>query len=487
MLVQGAVLLTVIVIYSVYLWYKRPHNAPPGPRGFPILGNLPYLQENAHKVLAKWSKTYGPLMLVRMGREEWLVINDFDTLQKAYLQQRTKFSGQPTSSIIHELSGGSLGILFADYGGLWSSQRKFSINTLRKFELGKRAMETEILNETSYLNEFIRSQNEQPFDIYDVINKATSNAMCHGIFGKRFDYDNPTFCKLLDLMGTFHKREIGESFQMATFYPALRHVPPFSSNCDTAAKAVQSMRDLVDKIATEHEKTYVKDHPRDLIDCFLENMKTGKDYFTHAQLLQLVTELFVAGSDTTPGTIMWCMHTLLNYPEAQGKLRKEIFDVIGSSGIVSWSHKPQLPYTNAFMEEVMRYHTLIPLPIRKVNEDVNILGYFVPKNTMVFPNLWAIHHDSTYFTEPEKFKPERFIDEKGNFVKSDHVIPFSIGSRQCLGEQLARMEVFFLLVSMVQKFEFLPDPEAKELPSEEGVPHTITFGTPPFKLIAREI
>lgn len=82
MLVQGAVLLTVIVIYSVYLWYKRPHNAPPGPRGFPILGNLPYLQENAHKVLAKWSKTYGPLMLVRMGREEWLVINDFDTLQK---------------------------------------------------------------------------------------------------------------------------------------------------------------------------------------------------------------------------------------------------------------------------------------------------------------------------------------------------------------------------------------------------------------------
>ena len=98
-----------------------------------------------------------------------------------------------------------------------------------------------------------------------------------------------------------------------------------------------------------------------------------------------------------------------------------------------------------------------------------------------------MHNDPKLWKNPEKFKPGRFLDENGKFVKSKYVIPFSMGPRSCLGEQVARMEVFILLVGMVQKFEFLPDPNANELPSiEDGV-----FGPSvvprPFKVVAREI
>ncbi|XP_078485405.1 cytochrome P450 2U1-like [Ciona intestinalis] len=117
--------------------------------------------------------------------------------------------------------------------------------------------------------------------------------------------------------------------------------------------------------------------------------------------------------------------------------------------------KAQMPYTCAFMQEVFRYRTLVPLSVvHMTNQDVVLNGYTIPKGTTISPNLWAVHNNPDVWDEPSKFKPERHLDDKGNFVQSKHVIPFSIGPRHCLGEQLARMEYFIYLVSMVQKFEF---------------------------------
>ena len=102
-------------------------------------------------------------------------------------------------------------------------------------------------------------------------------------------------------------------------------------------------------------------------------------------------------------------------------------------------------------------------------------------------NIWGIHNDSGYWNEPEKFVPERFLDKEGQFVISNNVIPFSVGPRHCLGEQLARMEVFIFLVGMVQKFEFLPDPDAEEIPSiEKGTPGNV-FTPLPYKIFAKVI
>ena len=104
----------------------------------------------------------------------------------------------------------------------------------------------------------------------------------------------------------------------------------------------------------------------------------------------------------------------------------------------------------------------------------------------VFSNLWAVHNDPNLWKDPEKFLPERFLDEHGNFVSSNYVIPFGVGPRHCVGEQLARMEVFIFLVGMVQKFEFLPDPNASELPTIDDGSMGVGFSPIPFSLVARE-
>ncbi|CAK8678676.1 unnamed protein product [Clavelina lepadiformis] len=147
-----------------------------------------------------------------------------------------------------------------------------------------------------------------------------------------------------------------------------------------------------------------------------------------------------------------------------------------------------MPYTSAFMQELMRFRAVVPIALpHKTNEDSELNGYFIPKSTTVGPNIWAVHNDPDYWDEPEKFKPQRFIDADGEFIKSNHVIPFSLGPRTCLGKQLAQMEIFIYLVSMIQQFEFLPDPNSDKLPEIDDGINGLAFLPYPFCLSAKAL
>ena len=103
----------------------------------------------------------------------------------------------------------------------------------------------------------------------------------------------------------------------------------------------------------------------------------------------------------------------------------------------------------------------------------------------VNPNIWSVHNDPNLWENPETFNPKRFFDKEGNFINSNHVIPFSVGPRHCLGEQLARMELYIFLVGMVQKFEFLPDPDSKTLPTITEGCFGLGFIPLPYQIVAK--
>ncbi|XP_076801696.1 cytochrome P450 2J6-like [Clavelina lepadiformis] len=483
------IVLMALVLLSIY-WYRRPSKSPPGPRGIPLLGVAPFVGKYMERTMAKWKKTYGSIISVRLGRHDMVVLNDLESINQALVKQPTKFSGRALSSLFQEACNGDFGIGLLDYGPTWKSQRKFGLTTLRGFGVGKKSMESQVSEEITYLNEAIRSKHGKAFDISIILQKAVANSICRVIFGKRYDYDDKVFEKALHMLLTeFNDEAIALTTRVLFLAPWLRRVPPISSICaryiDNISIVVKFLQSLVD----EHEQTFDKENLRDFIDCFLKEMKKGEDKsFTINQLIHYIRELFLAGTDTSTSTLNWALLCFLHYPEAQRKLRQEVFDVIGSSGAASMSHKSSMPYTSAFIQELMRYRTLSPLSVlHKANEDAELNGYVISKNTIVAPNIWAVHNDPEHWEEPEKFKPERFINEKGEFVSSSHVIPFSVGPRHCLGEQLARMEIFLFLVSMVQKFEFLPDPEAKELPDIDNGVSALVFVPYPYRLVANEI
>uniref|UniRef100_H2YMP4 Uncharacterized protein n=1 Tax=Ciona savignyi TaxID=51511 RepID=H2YMP4_CIOSA len=431
----------------------------PGPRGIPLLGFLPFLGNYPERTMYKWSKKYGPVMSVRMGRQDWVILGDHETIRQGLVNQGNSFSGRPLIATIDQITEGH-GILLIDYGDWWKRQRRFGFSTLRG-PSASCACNYEVTI-TTVVERFVQKYKFLAFKRF-ILSNAVSNNISSIVLGRRFEYDDERFKEIMArlAMGTiqhfnaicrFNDPDTSFFLQILIFLPACVHLPYFSR------VNKKLMEDLLREIVAEHKSSYDQNNHRDFIDAFLGEQKAqnGTDAFTDKQLLHYVRDLFFAGSETTATTLRWALLSLIHHPKKQEKLRKEIFKFLGKEKIPAVDNKSYMPYTCAFMQEVYRYRTIAPLGVAHMtNEDVNLNGYSIPNGTTIFVNLWAVHNNPDVWDEPNKFKPERHLDDKGNFVQSNHVIPFSVGPRHCLGEKLARMEVFIYLVSLVQKFEFL--------------------------------
>lgn len=135
----------------------------------------------------------------------------------------------------------------------------------------------------------------------------------------------------------------------------------------------------------------------------------------------------------------------------QTRLQQEVDRVVDRTRLPSIEDQQQLPYIMAFIYEVMRFTSFVPLTIpHSTTMDTTIMGYTIPKDTVVFINQWSINHDPAFWKEPETFEPERFLNPDGTLNKdlTSNVLIFSLGKRRCIGENLSKMQLF-LFTSML--------------------------------------
>lgn len=174
----------------------------------------------------------------------------------------------------------------------------------------------------------------------------------------------------------------------------------------------------------------------------------------------VLIDMFVAGTETTSTTLSWTFLYMSKYPEVQKKMQAEIDKVVGNSRQPCLADRVEMPYTQSVMHEVLRDSSFVPFSIfHKTSDDTEIGGYFVPKDTMIIPNLHAVHHDPENWDGDASFRPERFLNEKGEFQRNENFMAFSTGKRACLGESLARDEYFIFLTTLFQKFHVSVDGE----------------------------
>ncbi|XP_071495586.1 cytochrome P450 2D15-like [Diadema antillarum] len=142
-----------------------------------------------------------------------------------------------------------------------------------------------------------------------------------------------------------------------------------------------------------------------------------------------------------------------------------------------------MPYTLAFTTEVLRFRPILPLGVPHVTtEDVRVRDYVIPRGSTIMMNILAIHSDPKIWGDPEVFRPERFLNADGTeFVKNKAYMPFGAGRRVCVGEQLARMEFFIFVVTLVKHLSFcIPDG------IEPNYGHRVTTLLPtPYEIIAK--
>ncbi|XP_045710120.1 cytochrome P450 2C44-like isoform X1 [Phyllostomus hastatus] len=479
--------LAICVICLVFLLGRKEshkgESLPLGPTPLPIIGNLRHLNlKNIPASLSKLAQEYGPVYTVYIGPRPTVVLHGYEAVKEALIDQGDTFLGRGPFPIISDIQNRH-GILFSN-GETWKEMRRFSLMTLRNLGMGKRSIEERVQEEAQCLVEELRRTEAQPFDPSSILSSAACNVICSILFKERFQYHDEKFLFLMDLLNT-NFREINTLWiQIYNLWPKfIKHLP---GKHRSFFKKVVAVKHFILQKVKEHQESLDHSNPQDYIDCFLTKMEQEKHNpmsdFHLENLAFCGSNLFVGGTETISSTLRYSILLLMKHPEVQAKVHEEIDRVIGRNQSPSMTDKTKMPYTEAVLHEIQRYSKLLPCSIpHAVIRDTKFRQYVIPKGTTVFPLLSSVLYDCKEFPNPEKFDPGHFLDENGGLRKTDHFVPFSLGKRICIGEGLARMELFLFLTTILQNFSLKPLVEPKELQTQPVVTGFLNT-PPPFKL-----
>ncbi|XP_009464158.1 PREDICTED: cytochrome P450 2H1-like isoform X1 [Nipponia nippon] len=451
------VCISCLLLFATWRRISQKEKQPPGPITLPIVGNVLQLNPwNLPESLKKLSKKYGPVFTIHLGLQKVVVLYGYDVLKEALIDQADDFSGRGNLPLLKKLFQGT-GIVTSN-GETWKQLRRFVLTTLRDFGMGKKSIEERIQEEANFLVERIRNTHERPFNPGNFLVHAVSNIICSIVFGDRFDYEDKKFLTLIELLDENNKLQNSIQTQVCTlynFFPTVMEYLPGPHQ--KMIKNTGKVDEFTLEIIAEHQKTLDPTCPRDFVDAFLNKMEqekgNGHSEFTVETLSRTTLDLFLAGTGTTSITLRHGLLILQKYPEIVEKIQKEIDCVIGRDRSPCMADRSQMPYTDAVVHEIQRFIDFLPLNVpHTVIKDTKFRGYFIPKDTMIFPVLTSVLHDSKEFPNPEKFDPGHFLNANGTFKKSDYFMPFSAGKRICAGEGLARMEIFIFLTVILQNF-----------------------------------
>ncbi|KAL1788042.1 cytochrome P450 2C55, partial [Sigmodon hispidus] len=472
--------LTVSCLLLLSLWRQSSGRGklPPGPTPLPLIGNILQIDmKDVSKSLTDFSKVYGPVFTLYFGTKPSVVVHGYEAVKEALENLGEEFSGRGSFPIVERMNNG-LGIIFSN-GTKWKELRRFSLMTLRNFGMGKRSIEDRIQEEAQCLVEELRKTNGSLCDPTFILSCAPSNVICSVVFHNRFDYKDKNFLNLMEKLNENFKIMNSPWMQVCNAIPVFLDYLPGSHK--TALKNFAEIKSYILKRVKEHQETLDMDNPRDFIDCFLIKMEQEKNKphseFTTESLMATVADVFVAGTETTSTTLRYGLLLLLKHTEVTAKVQKEIDNVIGRHRSPSMQDRTRMPYTDATVHEIQRYINLIPNNVpHAATCNVKFRNYVIPKGTDLITSLTSVLHDDKEFPNPKIFDPGHFLDEKGNFKKTDYFMPFSIGKRMCVGEALARMELFLLLTTIVQNFNLKSLVDTKDI---DTTPVASTFGRVP--------
>ncbi|XP_070556175.1 cytochrome P450 2U1-like [Ptychodera flava] len=450
----------VAFILIAALWsMRRPAGLPPGPRGLPFIGSIGDLALNPVWTISDFAKTYGDIYTLKIGMQYIVVLNNIKLVREALVEKQDQFAGRPWIYSMDLLSEGGQSISNGYFTKKWKVLRKIGYQAVRNYASGY-TLERIVTKEAfPRLKKAVVDKEGEPFYPESILMLFVSHVMSNICFGHNYDLDDTEFKNIMQL--TKDANDVFGNGTLADFEPIFKYIP---------TKAIRQMKQVSNSWLTfiqskidDHRMNMQEGGVSDVVHDVLKSQtelkdKDQADELTDVHVRQIVADIFGGGIDTTIQTMIWCVAYLVNYPDVQAKVHKEIDDIIERDRLPLLSDKAKLPYCEAVILEVMRIRTIIPLNLpHETTENTVIGGYNIPKGTQIWTNLWNLHMDEEYWKEPEKFCPERFLDDEGNAQKrQESYLPFSAGRRMCIGEMLARNDMFLIFTCLFQQFTLSP-------------------------------
>uniref|UniRef100_A0A7N0UEV0 Cytochrome P450 76AD1-like protein n=1 Tax=Kalanchoe fedtschenkoi TaxID=63787 RepID=A0A7N0UEV0_KALFE len=276
------------------------------------------------------------------------------------------------------------------------------------------------------------------------------------------DLDEPNSRKSREFKKNFMNMfELAGKPNLIDFFPWLGVVDPQRIRARVKPpffKTLSFLDSIIGQRLAERERLGRNDGgDRDVLDTLLNMAEDDNEDLTRIDIKHLLSDLFMAATDTTSGTLEWAMSELMRNPEAMARAKAELDQVIGQGEQVKESDIPRLPYLQALVKETTRLHPLFPFLIpRKTIQDEELCGYTIPKDAQVLVNVWAIGRDrDVWGDDPDGFKPERFLGSDVDFRGGCfELIPFGSGRRICVGMPLASRMLHLMLGSLINCFDW---------------------------------
>ena len=485
MIWEAVVLLapTFILLYFLVVQrWSRAMKLPPGPRQLPLIGNLLDMRTFNHVTMEALAKQYGSIYMMNIMGHKVFVITEIDLAWEALVRKGNIFAGRSDSYISQTLFQGKQGIIFGDYGARWKLLRKVVHSALRMFGNGIENLEKKTQREVDEMCRRFRESRGVPTDPAKLIKLAIMNVICVCLFETRFNEGD----KCLEDM--FEMNE--EAFYLAGSAVLLELLPFMKFLPLGIHKRIKRNIDLREKLFSkkfqERKQTYQEGTIRDVTDALIKALNDAeledckvKGILDEGYLRNTLIDLTTAGSDTSASFLRWSFLYMAAFPQVQANIHRQLDDVIGRDRQPRLEDRINLPYVEATIMEVMRCSSFANATLpHRVRSDTTIGKYDIPENSEVIFDLKAIHHDPNHWKDPDAFDPTRFLDEDGSFIcpATLSFLPFGGGPRGCLGQMLAKIEMFLFFTCVLQQFSF-------ELPPGSPPPDL----DPPVEPVARGI
>ncbi|EFO95347.1 hypothetical protein CRE_09191 [Caenorhabditis remanei] len=454
-------ILLLILIAGFSFWFLNTWRAisklPKGPFPLPLVGNFPqigyYAWKNGGLVggLNEIKMKYGKVFTLWMGPIQTVHVADYDVAYETHIKRAHTFGHRYSEGGMDYIREGR-GII-ASVGDLWVEHRRNSGNFRRGFGALYRFDD---FKKTHWKNEAVQVQTNTFFDylVGSIINQL--------LVSERFEYGDQEFEKLkkyltqtlenLSLLDAFAPLWLLKSDLMK--WRTKTTLAPFDYIFGLVKKTIQKRVEAIDK--GEH---VISEEGDDFVDAFLMKMKKDKEdgvnsTFNLESLSIDLYDLWLAGQETTSTTLTWACVCFLNHPEVVGKMRKELGHVTGGHRSISLTDRAHTPYLNATINEVQRIASILNFNLLRVlKENTTIDGQPISAGATFSTQLCLLHTDEANFKNPTEFQPERFL-ENNNLEKK--LIPFGIGKRSCLGESLARAELYLILGNLIMEYDLEP-------------------------------
>ncbi|KAF9459217.1 cytochrome P450 [Collybia nuda] len=454
------------------LWGRKPRT-PPGPRGWPFIGNaLDIPTKHPWKVYSQWSEDFhSDILSLQLPGASLIILNSAKAVQDLLVKRSAMYSDRPRSTMLSDLMGMSWVFGLMQYGNQWKQHRKAF---RRDFETDRttEVRSHELLSVRRLLRRLLNSSVNYARDLQ----LTTGDAILSVTYGISPKSEDDYFIRLAESLVSALV-EVSRAPYLVDMFPIFKIIPEWFPGSGFKQQAKEWRRLGVDVRAVpfDHVKSEIAKGTAvsSIASHFLASLDDDNppvEGDTSEDLMRnILAEAYLGGAGATVGTLCSFVLAMALYPDVQKTAQAAVDQVLKRQRFPDFSDYGHIPYLDALVNEVLRWNPGAPLGLfHAVNKDDYYNGYLIPKGSMIVPNVWAILHDeAVYGANPEEFSPERFLtpDNERDKRVPDTDAAFGFGRRMCPGRVMGREMLWITAASILATFDISDavDQEGKPL------------------------